>query len=57
VLPLGSEPQLPASMLIALLIALVAFTLLFGFLLVQAYRLERTQSLVERLRAEIEEED
>jgi len=57
VLPLGSEPQLPASMLIALMIALAAFTLLFGFLLLQVYRLERTQSLVEHLRAEIEEED
>jgi len=57
VLPLGSEPQLPASMLIALLIALVAFTLLFGFLLLQAYRLERTQTQVERLRAEFDEED
>ncbi len=57
VLPLGSEPQLPASMLIALMIALVAFTLLYGFLLLQVYRLERTQALVEGLRAEIEEED
>ncbi len=57
VLPLGGTPQLPASMLIALLISLVAFTLLFAFLLTQVYRLERTQTLVERLRAQIEEEE
>lgn len=57
VLPLGGTPQLPASMLIALLISLVTFTLLFAFLLTQVYRLERTQTLVERLRAQIEEEE
>ena len=57
VLPLGGTPQLPASMVIALMISLVAFTLLYGFLLTQVYRLERTQTLVERLRAQIEEEE
>jgi len=57
VLPLGGTPQLPAQMIVALLIALVAFTLLFAFLLLQVYRVERAAALAERLRMQIEMED
>ncbi len=56
VLPLGGTPQLPPAMVIALLLSLGAFTLLFAFLLLQVYRLERAQATVERLRAQLEEE-
>jgi heme exporter protein C len=56
VLPLGGAPQLPPAMVIALLLSLAAFTLLFAFLLLQVYRLERAQATVERLRALLEGE-
>ncbi len=54
VLEIGGQAQLPASMVVALMIALVSFTLLYALLLIEAYKVERAQALVERLRAEAE---
>ena len=54
VLELGGQAQLPASMVVALMIALVSFTLLYALLLIEAYKVERAQALAGRLRAEAE---
>jgi heme exporter protein C len=54
VLPLGGTPQLPASMIIALMISLVAFTLLYALLTIEVYKLERATAEGQRLRAEAE---
>jgi heme exporter protein C len=45
---------LPPAATFALLAAFVAFTLLFVFLMLQVYRIERMQSQLERLRARVE---
>src|SRR6266568_1350139 len=45
---------LPPQMLVTLLISVVTFTLLFGFLMVQLYNLEKMQTLAQRLRASVE---
>ncbi len=55
VLPIGSSPQLPPEMLLTLLVSFVTFTLLFSFLIVQLYQLEKMQTLAQRLRASVEE--
>ena len=54
VLPIGSSPQLPPEMLYTLLVAFVTFTLLFSFLMMQLYQLEKMQTLAQRLRASVE---
>lgn len=54
--PLGGEPQAPASVVSTLMLCLLAFTLLFAFLMIQVYRLQRLQSETQRLRARIEME-
>src|SRR5437660_7954283 len=54
VLPLGSSPQLPPEMLLTLVVAFVTFTLLFSFLMVQLYQLEKMQTLAQQLRASVE---
>jgi heme exporter protein C len=54
VLEPGSSAGLPPEMGVALLIALVSFTLLYALLLIEAYKLERAQALAARLRAEAE---
>lgn len=43
------RPQLPATMLVTLLVSVVAFTALFGLLLAMRHELERTRSRVEAL--------
>ncbi len=50
----GGSSQLPPAALFAFLLALLTFTLLFAFLLVLVYQLERVQSGVERLRGQVE---
>src|SRR6266851_4302032 len=45
---------LPPQMLVTLLISVVTFTLLFSFLMVQLYNLEKMQTLAQRLRASVE---
>ncbi len=57
VVPLGGTPQLPPQMLLAFMISLVTFVLLFAFLLLQVYRLERMQTTVRQLRARVEYAD
>ena len=54
VISLGSSPQLPPEMLYTLIVAFVTITLLFSFLMVQLYQLEKMQTLAQRLRAEVE---
>jgi heme exporter protein C len=46
--------NLPISMLWTLLVALVSFTLLYCFLMIQIYQLEKLQTLAQRLRASVE---
>jgi len=50
----GSSPALPPEMLLTLIISLITFTLLYSFLMVQLYQLEKMQTLAQRLRATIE---
>ncbi len=47
--------HLTGPALFALFVALAAFTLLYGFLLVQVYQLEHLQSAARRLRARVED--
>jgi heme exporter protein C len=54
--PQGSPVQAPA-VVITLLVAVVAFTLLYAFLLVQVYRLHQLQSAVARLRVRAQLDD
>src|SRR5947209_20239148 len=54
VLPLGSSPQLPLEMLLTLVVAFITFTLLFSFLMVQLYQLEKMQTLAQQLGASVE---
>ena len=53
-LPLGQQAQAPASVVSTLLIAVLAFSLLFSFLMILVYRLQRAQTLAQRLRAQTE---
>jgi hypothetical protein len=41
-------------MLYTLIVTFVSFSLLFSFLMVQLYQLEKMQTLAQRLRAEVE---
>lgn len=54
--PLGGEAQAPASVVLALMLGLLAFTLLYAFLTVQVYRLNKIQRAAQvlRVRAEME---
>jgi heme exporter protein C len=52
--PLGQTAQAPASVVSTLLVAVLAFTLLFTFLMLLVYRMQRAQSVAQRLRAHIE---
>jgi heme exporter protein C len=51
----GVADALPPSVVLTLMVSLVTFTLLYSFLMVQLYQLERMQTLAQRLRATIEE--
>lgn len=50
----GARPDTPASVFLALLLAMATFTLLYAFLLLHLYRLERYTTEAERLRAQVE---
>ena len=54
VLPLGGAPQMPPQMLLTLAVSSLAFILLFSFLMVQVYHLQKMQTLAQRLRASLE---
>lgn len=45
---------LPPAVVLTLMLALVSFTLLYSFLMVQLYQLQRLQTLAQRLRAMVE---
>ncbi len=51
----GVADALPPSVVLTLMVSLVTFTLLYSFLMVQLYQLERMQTLAQRLHATIEE--
>jgi heme exporter protein C len=51
----GVEGALPPEVVLTLMVSLVTFTLLYSFLMVQLYQLERMQTLAQRLRAIVEE--
>jgi len=50
----GATPDTPPAVFVALMLAMATFTLLYGFLLLQLYRLERYTTEAERLRAQVE---
>lgn len=50
----GVPGALPPSVVLTLMISLTSFTLLFSFLVLQLYQLQRMQTLAERMRASIE---
>lgn len=56
-IPIGQAPKAPASVVVTLLIAVLAFTLLYALLLIQVYRLQREQTTVARLRSRVELDD
>jgi heme exporter protein C len=52
--PLGQQPQAPASVVTTLMISMLSFTLLFTFVLLQVYQLQKAQGEALRLRARVE---
>lgn len=50
----GASPGTPASVFVAFMLAFATFTLLYGFLMLQLYRLEHYTTEAERLRAQVE---
>lgn len=50
----GTPGALPPEVVFTLMISLVTFTLLYSFLMVQVYQLQKTQALAQELRASIE---
>src|SRR5579859_5513980 len=51
---IGVAGALPSEVVLTLMVALVSFTLLYSFLMIQVYQLQRAQTLAERLRALVE---
>ncbi len=52
----GVQGALPPSVVLTLMVALVTFTLLYSFLMIQLYQLQKLQTLAQRLRASVEYE-
>ncbi len=50
----GVQDALPPSVVLTLMISLTTFTLLYSFLMIQLYQLQRMQTQAQRLRASIE---
>src|SRR6266480_437919 len=50
----GTPGALPPEVVLTLMISLVTFTLLYSFLMVQIYQLQKMQTLAQRLRASVE---
>jgi heme exporter protein C len=50
----GVAGALPNSVVLTLMVSLTSFTLLFSFLMIQLYQLQRMQTLAQRLRASLE---
>ncbi len=51
---LGQSGALPPSVTLTVMVALTAFTLLYCFLMIQIYQLQRLQTLAQHLRASVE---
>lgn len=51
---IGQSGALPPAVVLTLLVSLVSFTLLYSFLMIQVYQLQKLQSLAQRLRAVVE---
>lgn len=49
----GVAGALPPSVVLTLMVSLTSFTLLFAFLMIQVYQLQRLQTLAQRLRASL----
>lgn len=50
----GVQGALPNSVVLTLMVALTTFTLLYSFLMIQLYQLQRAQTIAQQLRASIE---
>jgi len=50
----GVQGALPLSVVLTLMVSLTTFTLLYSFLMIQLYQLQRAQTKVQQLRASIE---
>lgn len=48
------QAEMPTSAIVTLMISLAAFTLLYCFMMIQMYQLQRLQTLAQRLRASVE---
>jgi heme exporter protein C len=51
---IGVAGALPPSVVLTLMVSLTSFTLLYCFLMVQLYQLQKMQTLAQRLRASLE---
>lgn len=51
---IGTPGALPPAVVLTLLVSLTVFTLLYALLMIQAYQLQRAQTLAQRLRANLE---
>ncbi len=51
---IGVDGALPPSVVLTLMVSLASFTLLYCFLMVQLYQLQKMQALAQRLRASVE---
>ena len=50
----GVQGALPSSVVLTLMVSLTTFTLLYSFLMIQLYQLQRAQAIAQQLRASIE---
>ena len=50
----GVQGALPPSVVLTLMVSLTTFTLLYSFLMIQLYQLQRAQTIAQQLRASIE---
>lgn len=50
----GVAGALPGSVVLTLMVSLITFTLLFSFMMIQLYQLQKLQTLAQRLRANVE---
>ena len=50
----GVPGALPPSVVLTLMVSLLSFTLLYSFLMIQVYQLQKMQTLAQRLRASVE---
>jgi heme exporter protein C len=51
---IGQQGALPLSVVLTVMVSSITFTLLYSFLMIQVYQLQRMQSIAQRLRATVE---